>query len=209
MCQNRKGIDAQPRMVLGYGDRVRFSHEIQGWGQTHPEITTMILNPEQEVPVTFRMVKENDLSELPKSVRERVNDRLEFQVNGSFLNIHHQRAVANCGFDLTNFGDEETFVEVLESVDIDPHYGYVKIQKYPGENGAHVFVWANDDGMIILGNNPITGEHASPEMRGPQEGYGSYIGIEGTKTFVDTLERAVLEKAHNYKDHDPRGRSFI
>jgi len=130
-------------------------------------------------------------------------------VNRLSVNIGHENGERKCGFDLTNFDSPENFVEMLELIGVDPYYGYVRVDVSRRDKDSHYYyVWGNENGMIVCGNNPITGEHSSPDDRHNDPGYGSYIGVEGTKEFVDKAYQMIIQHGH-YKDVDRQHRSFI
>ena len=130
-------------------------------------------------------------------------------VNRLSVNIRHENGERKCGFDLTNFESSENFVEMLESIGVDPYYGYARVNVARwDEDSRYYYVWGNEDGMIVCGNNPITGEYSSPNDRHNDPGYGSYIGIEGTKEVVDNAYQKVIQYGH-YKGVDRQHRSFI
>ena len=130
-------------------------------------------------------------------------------INRLSVNIGHENGERGCGFDLTNFESPENFVKMLESIDVDPYYGYVRVDiSRWDEETRYYYVWGNENGMIVCGNNPITGEYSSPDDRHNDPGYGSYIGVEGTKGFVDNAYQMIIQYG-NYKDVDRQYRSFI
>lgn len=162
----------------------------------------------EECPVSYSQLEREDFTSLPIQISDRIEERLEFDKMGKSIEVSHQQSGVESGFDLTTFDTAENFCEVLEELDIDPYYDYFKLNTEPENDEYHLFVWANENGMIVCGNNPITGEYRNPNARPFAKGYASYIGIEGTDEFVDEAFLLIKENAR-YKDRDPRGRSFI
>ena len=122
--------------------------------------------------------------------------------------IEHTNKEKEAGFDLTDFKSEETFCEVLEELDIDPYWNYYRVENTNYSDPTYCYIWANEQGMILLGNNPITGEWSNPDKRPKDWGYGSYIGIEGTEQFVTTAFELIKNNGY-YKDFNPHCREFL
>ena len=131
------------------------------------------------------------------------------EINQLSINIGHENGERKCGFDLTNFESPENFVEMLESIGIDPYYGYARVDVSRWDKDSYYYyVWGDENGMIVCGNNPITGEYRRVNERHNDSRYGSYIGVEGTKEFVDKAYQMIIQYGH-YKDVDRQHRSFI
>ena len=128
---------------------------------------------------------------------------LEMRIENGFCRVNHRKGDYELGFDLTLFPDSDTFIEVLERIGINPYWNYYRVQ---GDR-IYYYVWANDDGMILCGNNPITGDFRESAIQN-QRGYASYIGVEGTEDFVDAALQMIVQFG-NYKDIDRNNRSFI
>ena len=124
------------------------------------------------------------------------------------VQIGHENGEREAGFDLSSFDSPEHFVDVLEQLDIHPYYGYTRFcpNRWDTEGDYYYYIWGNEDGMIVFGNNPITGEWRDGNYK--DEGYASYIGIEGTQEFVERAYE-IIEQEANYKDYDMSHRSFI
>lgn len=123
--------------------------------------------------------------------------------------IGHYNGDREAGFDLSSFDSKEHFVEVLEDIGFDAYYDYVRVdttQAESDEKPYYRYVWGNDDGMIVFGNNPITGMFRDGTWK--EYGYASYIGIEGTQEFVERAYQVISQEA-NTKDYDMSRRSFI
>lgn len=134
---------------------------------------------------------------------------LDIEVEDTLVNVHHEHGEVKAGFDLTDFRSAETFVEMLQNIDMDPYWRYARVEKSPGEREYYAYVWVNENGMIICGNNPITGEYSNPQDRVNQQGYASYIGVEGTEEFVQRATETIQEYAESIKDYNPNEREFI
>jgi hypothetical protein len=130
------------------------------------------------------------------------------EVHGDLLHITHEHWNAQAGFDLTKFSTVEDFVGVLEDVELDPIDDFVRVKGSVNEEDTYLlFVWANYDGMILTGCNPITGEMRDGKIK--KKGYASYIGIEGTGPFVSRIYDAICNSDSNIKDRVIGVRSFI
>jgi hypothetical protein len=105
------------------------------------------------------------------------------------------------GFDKVDFGTAAAFAKVLAAAGIsalqEPKRGHI------GE-----FIWSGSGIEVVTGNNPITGEYIDSAKRPPDEGYASYVGIEGNSDKVGAVVRAV--KRHgDYEDESRNVRDFI
>lgn len=111
------------------------------------------------------------------------------------------------GFDHTDFGRPKAFVRVLNEAGINAG-DYVRVDASGDDDRDYYnFVWFCDEGFIVTGNNPITGEYRNPG-RGSDPGYASYMGVEGEADFVATVVAAVKENAEHIKQHSD-SRDFI
>lgn len=123
------------------------------------------------------------------------------------VNVGHRFGEREMGFDLTSFESREQFVWILDAMGLDPYYDYVRVNvSTDSSEDYYYYVWGNENGMILLGNNPITGEYRDGSFK--DYGYASYIGIEGDKEFIDEASY-LIEKYSDYKDIDKQRRSFI
>lgn len=104
-----------------------------------------------------------------------------------------------CGFDLTEIG-LKNFIKLLKLNDL-------KWTNRKKEYGS--YVWGFNDGYIVTGNCPLTGNYSRPEMRQPEIGYASYIGVKGTKSFRDRVAKFIKRNAVYIKDYDAKKRSYI
>lgn len=130
--------------------------------------------------------------------------------SGLTSDVSHRFGDYEASFDLTDFGNSESFVRVLEDLNLHPVEEYFRLSFGNNEaNDRYVYLWANSEGMIVAGNNPITGDYSDPEARQNQPGYASYIGIEGTREFVDSALVSIVGYADYYNDIDKQRRSFI
>jgi hypothetical protein len=129
--------------------------------------------------------------------------------SGLTSDIHHRFGDYEASFDLTDFRSARVFAGVLDNLNLHPVEEYFRLSLGSNEsNDRYVYVWANSEGMIITGNNPITGAYSRPEDRHNQVGYASYIGIEGTPSFVEKATE-LIKKNGNWKDYDTESRSFM
>lgn len=134
--------------------------------------------------------------------------------DGSLIQARHDTPEADlreAGFDLTDFGSAENFLGLLNAVGIDANEQYAKVDKSPDDPDRDygMYVWANADLAIITGNNPLTGEYSDPDMRSPQKGYASYIGLSGDPEAVEDAFNRIKQRASHIKEADPDGRQFI
>lgn len=102
-----------------------------------------------------------------------------------------------CGFDLTEIPATK-FFKLLA-------LNKLKWTNRKKENGA--YVWGFDEGYIVTCNDPLTGNYYN-NARDPEIGYASYIGVTGSKSFRDRVAKFIKRNA-NYKDYDPKQRSFV
>ena len=125
------------------------------------------------------------------------------------FNIGHFDGDREAGFDLSSFDSPEHFVDALEEIGLDPYYGYTRVDMRRAESDDeeyYYYVWGDEQGMIVLGCNPITGEYRDGRYK--DTGYASYIGIEGTQEFAEKAYQVIGQEA-NTKDYDMPHRSFI
>lgn len=130
-----------------------------------------------------------------------------------------EEARAERGFDLTNFGTASNFEDMLTELNLNPDHiyeepvdvEYGKVDKSPDEADRNygVFVWANEDLALITGNNPLTGEYSNPEMRSPETGYASYIGLSGMPEAVREAWSEIKQRANHIKGQNRDEREFI
>lgn len=125
---------------------------------------------------------------------------------GKYESVKHNESVKEAGFDLTDFDTVDNFLDILEQIGLDYCYDYYRVDMSEGEEDYYHYVWGNEDGMIVLGNNPITGEWRDGNYK--REGYASYIGIEGNGEFVVEAFDVIKENSKN-KDISPLNRDFI
>jgi hypothetical protein len=167
------------------------------------EIPDLTHNGQGQVTVT---VNENDELVMP----EVNNPPTYLEVTDTYrdkVKIGHRFGDREMGFDLTMFESRQEFVWILEAMGLDPYYDYARVNASTGSSeDYYYYVWGNENGMILLGNNPITGEYRDGNFK--EYAYGSYIGIEGDKEFIDEASY-LIEKYSNYKDIDRQRRSFI
>lgn len=148
-------------------------------------------------------------------------DHITVSRKGSWTRVNHDTPEADraeAGFDLTSFGDRDTFEELLATLDLDPrvqteHHDpqHAKVDKRPDDPDRDygIFVWANEDVALITGNDPITGEYSDPTSRSPEVGYASYIGISGKPGAVAELYETIKDRAPQIKGTNPDEREFI
>lgn len=97
-----------------------------------------------------------------------------------------------CGFDLTDIG-LKNFIKLLKLNDL-------KWTNRKKESGA--YVWGFNDGYIVTGNCPLTGNFRSPGSRESEIGYASYIGVKGNKSFRDRVAKFIKRNAEYVKGYD-------
>jgi hypothetical protein len=127
------------------------------------------------------------------------------------------------GFDLTDFGSDKKFKNLLRKFKLKKYIKTKNVVHYDfgDEFGGHTwhnkkpyhveyyhYSWQNPNLKIVTGNNPITGVYSSPKQRQREKGYASYIGIEGKKSDVLRLKNEIKRIA-NIKDESPNRRDFI
>jgi hypothetical protein len=171
------------------------------------EISDLTHNGQGQVTVT---VNENNELEMP----DVNNPPTYLEVTDTYrdrVKVGHRFTDKEAGFDLTSFNTREGFVTLLEELGLDPYYDYARVN--PNKVGVndeyYYYIWGNENGMILLGNNPITGDYSDPAGRQNEPGYASYIGIEGDKEFVDNALVSIVGYTDYYKDIDKQRRSFI
>lgn len=71
------------------------------------------------------------------------------------------------------------------------------------------WTWSASDGFIVTKCNPVTGEHLDQFIEDLRPGDLSYVGIEGTKEFVDKVFKYIKRHASDYKDCCYGKRPFI
>lgn len=124
----------------------------------------------------------------------------------SFEKVSHSNSESDASFDLTTFETVDEFIEVLENVDLDWYWDYYRINMPVDNDDYFYYVWGNVHGMLVLGNNPITGEWHNGEYK--QEAYCSYIGVSGRDYFVENAVSSIHDYGH-FVDWDSENRSFI
>lgn len=89
------------------------------------------------------------------------------------------------GFDLTDISGPK-WQKLLKQMKIAD--GVVtEVRKDWTDTVMRHWTWVASDGFIVTWCNPITGEHLAPDMPEPHPDQLSYVGIEGTKEFVDAV----------------------
>jgi len=138
------------------------------------------------------------------------HSNVSFESTGLFVRVSHAEYDEEAGFDLTNFLYVENFINCLIEMGINPQTDYFRVQRWEENTKSnYLYCWANEELLIVTGNNPITGIYRIPGKKTKQKGYTSYIGIEGRDMTVSKAVNSIKKYAENYKDIDPRGRSFI
>ena len=69
--------------------------------------------------------------------------------------------------------------------------------------------WVAADGYIVTWCNPVTGEHLAPNMEGHRPDQLSYVGIQGTKQFVDAVFKYIKKHATFIKNESYGTRSYL
>lgn len=149
-----------------------------------------------------------DTSRLPSGVTVAVDS------GETTAEIGHEGGSTEAGLDHTDFGSASTFKSLLKRHGIDPRDGYVRIRKGNPEKDDeewawYSYVWASADVMVVTGNNPITGVYSVPAMRNEEEGYASYMGLEGDGEAVAALYEDIIQTAQFVKGRNPKRREFV
>jgi len=137
------------------------------------------------------------------------HSNVSFENTGLFVRVSHAEYDEEVGFDLTDFLYDENFINCLIEMGINPQTDYFRVQRGEEIKPSYLYCWANEELLIVTGNNPITGKNSTPIHRPDEKGYASYIGIEGRDSAVSKAVNLIKKYADNYKYIDPRGRSFI
>lgn len=104
-----------------------------------------------------------------------------------------------CGFDLTEISVKK-FFKLLKLNNLT----WTNRKK---EYGA--YVWGFEDGYIVTGNDPLTGNYRVPQDRAVEIGYASYIGVKGNKSFRDRVAKFIKRNATYIKGYNPKEREYI
>lgn len=112
--------------------------------------------------------------------------------------IGHEAGDYQIGYDTTAFSSSESFEALLTAFDLSrkpllvDRSGLVEHHE-PFEH--NVWVWYNEEVVLVTGHDPRTGENANRDMpRHPRDGYCGYIGIEGEEEAARELARNVSRR---------------
>lgn len=110
--------------------------------------------------------------------------------------IHH-REVAQAGLSRARFEKPDVIAKALDDHGLDP-FDPVRV-RFDTERG-YIYVWANEDVMVISTTNPFNTETL---------GYMEAMGIEGEQETVDSLFESLEASAIQYFDGNSWKRAFI
>lgn len=111
------------------------------------------------------------------------------------------------GFDLTDVAAPD-WEKMLKEMSISD--GVVTEVRWDWTDAVmRYWTWAGSDGFIVTRCNPVTGEHLDPNIQELHHGELSYVGIEGTKEFVDKVFDYIRKHASFSKDETYGTRGFI
>lgn len=100
-------------------------------------------------------------------------------------------------FDLTDFGDAETWLDAVENFDFEE----AEVEYDKGtDSTSECFVWFNEDLTVRTYANPRTGERAGMPERTPEPGYASYIHVVGDEEAVTEFYEWVKMRAEHIKE---------
>lgn len=161
--------------------------------------------PEREVNIALGRGRTVTVDELP--------DILRIEESTAHYEFHHTAAETAAGFDCTDFGNADTFRQVLEAVDLDPEADHYRIDSRLDPNNEDAIktvahIWVNDGVMIQTGNDPLSGEYGKADVgKDSEPGYASLIRIEGREYPVGSLFREIKRHAKDVDgvNFDKRG----
>ena len=111
------------------------------------------------------------------------------------------------GFDLTDISASD-WQRMLSKLNIDD--GVVTEVKKDFTNAVmRHWTWSASEGFIVTWCNPVTGKHLAPNMTGHYPDQLSYVGIEGTKKFVDDVVKFIRKHAILIKNESYGTRNYI
>lgn len=117
---------------------------------------------------------------------------------------------ANCtkaGFDLTDMPVEQ-WLNLLEEMNIADGV-ITEGEKQWSDRVPRYWTWKGNEGFIVTKCNPVTGEHLDDLVLDPRPESLSYVGIEGTKAFVDQVFRYIRDNASFSKGKCYGERGFL
>jgi len=115
--------------------------------------------------------------------------------------------VFKAGFDLTDISIEK-WQKLLDKLKIADGVLTEERRDWTDVTSRY-WLWAGNDGFVVTLCNPVTGEHLDSFALEPRLGTLSYVGIEGTKEFVDKVFDYIKKHASFYKDESYGERRFI
>lgn len=111
------------------------------------------------------------------------------------------------GFDLTDISAAK-WQKLLKKMDI-ANGAITEDRKDWSDVVMRHWTWAAKDGFIVTWCNPITGEHLAPNMEGHRPDQLSYVGIQGTKEFVDSVFKYIKRHATLIKNESYGKRRYL
>jgi len=117
--------------------------------------------------------------------------------NSPFYDLHHVASDRQIDFDLTDFGNKEAFLELLESLDLPTEPVTLRRMDDMEEDR---FVWANEQVILITTTNPKTGKFGGTGLKSQRSiGTAGSLTVMGEPETVGQLAEAVEEYAEAIK----------
>jgi hypothetical protein len=111
------------------------------------------------------------------------------------------------GFDLTAISALK-WQKLLEQMKIADGVETEEKSEWPFPPMRH-WTWTANDGFIVTWCNPFTGVHLAPHKKDNYPDQLSYVGIEGTKEFVDAVVTYIKKHATSIEDECYGTRRYI
>ena len=122
--------------------------------------------------------------------------------------LKNKKSTKKWGFDLTAF-EPNGFQEIIKENNLHPIPQKVDSTYRSGDYSRKYrhFEWKGDGIRLITKSNPY--EKGSEWQPRTNQGYASYIGIEGTPNKVDKLKESIKSHSRYIKGESPNEREFI
>jgi hypothetical protein len=163
--------------------------------------STAYLHPDDAEEIEARL-ESTPADELPECLRTELKWGHTWNVTHEAF---HGTDGREDGFDLTSFGDADTFEAIVRDFGL----RYDKVQSYADREDRYRFLWYNDEVLLTTGNNPLTGEYNMDGARSPEPGYASYMSVEGETEAVRTLSQRLRSDAEHVKEFTTGESGFI